>query len=383
MAYTRPSASAADASWSGDPTYTRPSAGSAHAAFLESYQAEPLPSGTLGEPTASSSVASSLPSGELGVPSTLLPAEPLPSSILGEPFGYQWWAASSLPPSSFGLAGVVHEALPLPASTIGVPDGYQYYRAGSIPAGSFGTPTTPTDRTGVATPLAASSIGQPMAMATTPTVGVGRLARAEPLPSSAPSDAAAAWDVIAQAESAPAGTLGTPRLSGATGVSYRCYASALPGSTWGEPVGGWDFTGEASAIPAGTIAGAGSILSGDASSLASSAPSDAAATLQQRVAASLTGSFGVPRVGRTQTATSLGPATFGVPRSSQSGTYVPYPLPSSRFGQPTGLSRFEYSADSLPPGTLGEPEAHETHIATSLYSTTEFGIPLLRRDALC
>lgn len=163
MSYTRPSSSAADATFVGAAAYTRPSASAAHAYF----------------PIEPREVSGFKPT-HFGVPNVLPGYVPgFKATTFGTPVGYQKWDAASLGPLIKFSWTQTGAATGLASTTIGAPIAFsieppspvgQICSASSLLPVHFGTPVVPS--IGVATGALMSSFGQPAAQRRQTVTGV-------------------------------------------------------------------------------------------------------------------------------------------------------------------------------------------------------------------
>lgn len=344
MAYTRPSASAADASWLGDPIYTRPGADSAHAVF-----------------SSDTYIATGIAVASFGTASALLtqPVTGLAATSFGTPNGVAVQPVSGFAPVSFGSARLfpyhvapwtaitfgditVHRSALVSGwdlTTFGEPSGTQFFDVTSLgKVATFGTPTTPTNRTGEASGFAVTSFGSPLAFRYSPTAPLNRYAY----------------------------------VHGTLHVSF------------GQPSAGWLQTGVASGFAPVSMGEPTAEETGSVTGLDAASFGTPLAVQTQEVDGWNPVSFGTPVGRRVQPVSGwVLNVLYGLPEAERSNTYEVYGFRAWRFGHPTGFSRFNYTPEGFAPVSLGVPQSKETHRVRGLVVSAQFGTPLLIRNTSC
>lgn len=171
MSYTRPSPSAADASWAGQTAYTRLSPAAADAQFSNGYQASGWKAASFGTP-AVALTASGFNAVQFGTAAIAFPQTVDVSGFSPATFGFATvlgsYAVASFRPASFGSPSLLPHAVGFRPFHFGMPTlsldvvslrsvhvgsitAIQRNRVSAWRAARAGAPTVPTDRTAVCT----------------------------------------------------------------------------------------------------------------------------------------------------------------------------------------------------------------------------------------
>ena len=365
MAYIRPSASAADATWQGASAYTRPAAGVADATWDASggLPAAGFISTSFGVAISGrAQQASGTPPGIFGTPLAPYAATGFYGTSFGTPLGVFDQTQSA---AGFSTTDVGAASTPLPASGFagtqfgattaafwqilgasgflatrhGDPSGQQHWSADSVGAvARFSKAFYAFAQTQLSSGRSGTTFGQPMAFRVSPP-NIAQLTQAFGFPSSAVGMPSSGW----------------LQTAGATGFSGTYFGAAS--STMAQRAHG--------------IAGA---VFGVAATGISVYPHG----------------FGVVVVGASTLritqphSSTYRPARFGTAKAARSNTFIAYGTNrSGRIGHPKGFTRFNYQASGLNGTAIGTPACREAHRAPHMPPGTAFGRPLLRRSTVC
>jgi hypothetical protein len=239
----------------------------------------------------------------------------------------------------FGHPSNVPNAVGFSTTAFGTPSGHQYWIASPLVYETrFGTPTTPTNRTQIASGFGHTVVGDPVALRFTPLD-------------------------LSQIE---------------TAYSFKSTIIGIPTALATVSAGARGFTT--------TAFGAATALAGAAQQATALDPAlafgAATAALTQGATALHSTALGTPTVMLTQQATGIpSRLRFGLPR--QFGPHMVTGFNRTRFGQPKGFSRFNHPASGFTSTTFGAPTCFQRHRATATASTARFGTPLLKRNPEC
>lgn len=368
MAYTRPSSTAADLSWSGLSAYSRPAASASDIAFAPPALFPVTSVGAvtnLGTPNAAyartQSATGIAPTTQLPAPRGLkgLPVTGFCSTAFGtgtgtkqqRPTGFQSTIVGdprifpySPPPinsTQFGTGRLFpyHVAPGINGTQFGALAGWQHWDVEWAPPKTrFGTPFITFNQTRIASGFASGNFGTPLGMRVLPP-NTGRICIAQPV---------------------PPGHIGTPRLAflqvgTATGIQGGSFGAATASVT--------SFASSVSSVLIGT-------------------PTSSMATHAQGFRS---GNIGAPSELMTQQATSLYLAPrWGQAESDRSNTYKAVGIyVGSRIGRPTGEQRVNRTASGFTGGAIGLPTCRQRHWVTSMAPSCRIGTPLLRRNTIC
>lgn len=357
MSYTRPSASAANLSWSGQAAYTRPAANAANLEFAASHVASGFTSTNFGTPTLAQH-AVGFTSTEFGTPAYIGPhvcdATGFSDTQFGTPVADGYFSASGFTSTEFGSPIVVLQAVGFTSTQFGTPQ--VALNAVGFTSTQFGAPAF--GRVCVATTLGRNTVVSMAYYAFGQTLDAnganlaGRFGRPLILQYLPQPVRASGWEST---------QLGTPvavptRVSVATG--------SLLAQTFGTP---------------------GSVATGrtlDASSLAPGATFGAAGALTWGQPAGIASglNFGLAVVLGVTHASGLSQAArFGLPGVSRPNTYPARGLwLGNRVGHPAALRRNNKHADGVPPSaTFGDPASIQRHRVTHLDPRARVGTPQL------
>ena len=413
MAYTRPSASAADTSWQGAASYTRPTANAADASFLTGNQATGFASTAFGTPSfiglTSSFSTTTFGTGIAGrtqsatgftTTSVSSPSIPLiatgvaPSAPFGSPgssltqrpsgFNCAYFGTPVVLPIAVGFSSTVVSipSIPLLATgiynnaTFGAPVSALTQRPVGFASTAFGLPANLPIAVGFySTVFGAPPIGQQYWRAKS----AGRLAVVSP-----------AYYAFAQqlpAVSFSPVRFGTPfafRIN-APVISQICRAYSIESTVF--------------SIPA-----AGSLQLGQASGFTSTALSSVRLARRQATTGFSATSFGAPQTNLTARPLGFAVAStgvpvlllglpavgalhtsrFGLPAASRSNTYLVYGVDRSNFfGYPAGNVRINRTTAGFCSTIVGAPSAYERSRANHIGHATYFGVPRLTRSTTC
>ena len=366
MAYTRPSASAADASWQGAAAYTRPAATEANATFLvgNTFQASGFSPTQFGTPVSISDQfcdASGFIPTKFGAPThgRTQQAGGLSTTQFGTPTGYKLQRAQGFCTTQFGTPYLhpSHVALWPVSTRFGSPAGRQFWRIPSMgQITRFGTPTTPTNRTCDATGFNRTQLGKPLAWRVLPP-NTNQSCRAYGFKTTQIGSPVAHWSRSEVADGFIGTQLGTPRAF--TTHHTSGFAGTQFGSTMLRP------THHASGFSAAQL-GSPTLMT------THHAPGTRGTMI------------GVALAIMTQRASGLAPRTrFGIADTIRSDWYTAYGFLAAKFGYPTGYERNNHHASGFNPTEFGDPSMRQTHRVTHIAPTSRFGRPLLRRITQC
>jgi hypothetical protein len=362
MSYTRPPASAADATWQGAVTYVRPDAGSADAAWAGE--------GAVGFATTvfglalsgRAQAASGFTSGYFGVPLAPYASTGFQAAAFGTPFGVfkQIGLAAGFRATSLGSAST-----PLPVS------GFIGTR--------FGATTAAFWQISDASGLLATHPGDPFGQQHWSAEPVGLVTRFSK-----------AFYAFAQTQAATGRrdtTFGQPMafriLAPNTAQLTRAFGFAP--TAVGAPTAGWLQTAGVAGFVASRIGAPSSAIAQRASGIAGAVFGSSTESTGAHPAGFAVTVIGSASMRLTQPAAGINqPARFGLASSARSDTFAAYGINrSGRVGHPTGFSRFNYPAVGFRGMYIGTPVCREVHRAPHMPPGTIFGKPLLRRTPLC
>ena len=348
MAYTRPSASAADASWSGAPAYTRPSSSAANAAFISgsSYNAISTgPTAHFGTPVAiwdQFGYPGGFPATQYGTPTNKLlqPASGFAPVLFGTPDGLKLQRAEGFSPTQFGSPRLLpfHVGPGIHSTQFGTLSGQQRWRVVPWnPVARLGTPTTSTDRTQTASGLRTGALGTPLSVRRNP-----------------------------------------------PNTAQRGSAFGTTTTRFGAPRAGWLQTGQATGATFTHLGTPNGTRVQHADGLASGALGTATAGMRARALGSSFAILGTPVSRITQPVAGLGNMPrWGRASATRSHTHNTYGFVTARVGHPTGFSRITYPATGFTGGYLGEPTCRQRHRILAIPPCGRFGAPLLKRTTQC
>lgn len=349
MSYTRPSASAANASWSGASAYTRPSAGAANATFIDgsTYNAEGFQSTQYGAPTAiwdQFGYPEGFIATQYGTPQARQTqyADGFQSTQYGTPDGSFLYRAAGFQSTQYGEPRLFpyHQA-PWPVSTqVGTPTGKQVWHAASLGTiAKYGIPTTPTHQVCVAEGFIRTQYGTPVSWRYAPG---GR-------------------DII-------------------------CRAQGFRLTQYGTPVASWSQSGEATGFSSTAVGTPRAIMTFHVPSIGPVAQYGTPQARQtQRAQGFKAAAIGTPQSRRTQYAADSAPRTrYGTHSTIRGNWYVAYGFRATKYGTPRAWQRFNYHVGEWTPATqVGTPSSRRTYPATSIPPITRYGTPLLKRTTQC
>ena len=222
--------------------------------------------------------------------------------------------------------------------TFGDVAGHQYWRAPSFgPIPMFGAPTTPTDRTQVASGARRTAFGTPF-----------------------------------------------PSTVSYSGLDRTCQAFGWRATVHGGHSTGWLHTGVASALYATAVGVPLAVSRAGAAGFSPLAFGLPAAAGNHRGASWLASMFGLPVSMVLLPATHKTTVTrFGTPTGFDPNAMRVYPLRTIRHGRPAGFSRFNYGAVGFACPNFGAHAVYDTHRVRFIGSGTAFGSPRLSRSNQC
>ena len=407
MAYTRPAASAADATFSGSAAYTRPSASAADASFapVNLYPATGFTSSAFGAPASSrAQPASGFAPTNFGTPalnlnSTRLATGAAPGTTFGSPVAaYSQFA---------GVSGFLARALGAPTSRrtqpatgflptqFGTPSGKNLQRPAGFISTQFGEPRLfPFHAVG----FKPTTFGQPRLFPFHVGPGFG------PAPFGTPAGTQH-WDMVAWPPVTRFGTPTTPTNRTAQAAGFRPVHLGAPSAfrrlppnllqaeratgfrltALGTHSAGWLQTALATGLAPGTVGVPRGVMVQGAAGFASTVLGTPLARCTAHANGFRPVMSGTPSARVTLLAT--GPhwsARFGLPASERSNTYLVYGINAAgRFGQPSATCRHNRPATGFRLTAFGTPACYERHRVTHLAPGTQFGRALLKRTTQC
>lgn len=407
MAYTRPSASAADATFSGAAVYTRPAAGAADASFapLNAYSAAGFTSSSFGAPASSrAQPASGFAPTTFGTPALNLNSTRLVTSLApGTAFG--------APVAAYSQFG---DATGFQTTALGSPTSGRAQPATGFSTTQFGTAASL--KTQRPTGFTSTQFGAPRlypfhAVGFKPTTfGQARLFPFHVAPGLRSTQFGTPagtqhWDVVAWPPVTRFGTPTTPTNRTAQAASFRPMHLGAPSAfrrlppsllqveratgfrltALGTPTAGWLQTALAVGLAPGTVGAPRGVMVQGAAGFASTVLGAPMARCAARASGFRPTTFGTPTARITLLATGpLWPARFGLPTSERSNTYLTYSINASgRFGQPAATCRHNRPATGFRLTAFGTPACYERHRVTHLAPGAQFGRALLKRTNQC
>lgn len=407
MAYTRPSASAADASWLSASAYTRPAVTAADASFVVIGARVASTVGLVtqfGTPKAGMvQAASGSSTTSLGTPELNLNSTRMVTGFTQTSFGSaiavydQFLDASGFRETAFGgpTSRRIQPATGELNTQFGIGLGRNVQRPTGFTTTQFGAPFLRPRPVG----FRDTNFGQARLFPYHVGAGFGPAKFGAPIGTQH-------WDAGAWTPVTRFGTPTTPtnrttqaagsvfaRLGQPTAIKYAPpnlartgRAAGFKAPTFGTPSAGWTQTVQAAGIAAVHFGTPRGVMIQGASGFSSTALGMPLAKIAQKAAGFKPTQFGAPSARRIQMAAGLyRPVRFGLPTTLRSDTYLTYGFTcAGRFGQPRGFSRFNYAVTTGSPATrLGSPACHQRHRIASLPTVTRFGTPLLKRITQC
>ena len=404
MAYTRPAASAADATWVGASAYTRPGAGVADAYFVTGITATGFLSTTFGtalthmaQPV-SGFLSTTFGTPELNLNSTCMATSLSPGAAFGAPRAAfaQVTAASGFLAPTLGApsARCIQPATGFTPLLFGTGLGYKTQRPTGFTTTQFGEPRLfPCHAVG----FKPTTFGQARLFPFHVGPGFGPALFGTPagtqhwdmeawppvtrfgIPTTPTDRTAQATGSVSTHFGQPLAVKYAPPNTGQRGQSFGAHSTLF-----GTPRAGWLQTGQAVGF---TTTGFG-IPNGVAVQGSAGFSSTVLGTPLARLAQQADGFkptlFGAPSATRIQQATGLYRATrFGLPTTLRSNWYPTYGFPTAKFGHPTGFSRINYPAAGFAGGFFGTPTCHQRHRVLAMPPCVRLGTPLLKRTTQC
>lgn len=405
MAYTRPAASAADATWVGASAYTRPGAGVADAYFVTGITATGFLSTTFGtalthmaQPV-SGFLSTTFGTPELNLNSTCMATSLSPGAAFGAPRAAfaQVTAASGFLAPTLGApsARCIQPATGFTPLLFGTGLGYKTQRPTGFTTTQFGEPRLfPCHAVG----FKPTTFGQARLFPFHVGPGFGPALFGTPAGTQH-------WDMEAWPPVTRFGTPTTPtnRTAQAAGFSpahlgrpfaFRRLppnllqaerATGFKLTALGTPAAGWLQTALAAGMAPGTVGTPRGAMAQGAAGFASTVLGTPLARCAVRAIGFRPATFGAPTARLTLLATgSHWSARFGLPASERSNTYLTYGINATgRFGQPSATCRHNRPAMGFRLTAFGTPACYERHRVTHLAPGTQFGRALLKRTTQC
>lgn len=299
--------------------------------------------------------------GAVGIAGTPLPVAGIaPTTVFGTPSLLPH--AVGFSSTVFGIPSITLDVVGFSSTNFGQTAGMQRWRAAALyPQTRFGTPSTPTNRTQIASGFTTTRIGAPSAVEYAPEITLQ----------------------VAGARGWMATRLGIPYAGAPTARTQ--VATGFTGTTFGAPVAKYHRSEAASGFSTSALGTPAIPLVASALGPVTSFGAATVGTVSVVAAAAPTTAFGTASARCIQPATGAHHDTrFGLPTCVRSNTYIARGINASgRVGHPRALNQFRYPASGFQTGAVGAPACVQRHRATQLPSAMSFGTPLLVRDPMC